>query len=132
MTFMVALLPFPGWSVAEPGQDGDVYDQFAYQEWEWRSWSPLTFKEQARRYLTQFLRGDRPSDKPATVAAEHGADVSFYWPINDETEIANDVIDGLIRDPKIVRRINEIERGWANIHDPASWQDTEVVLPRRG
>jgi hypothetical protein len=62
------------------------------------------------------VRGDWPSSKPATVAAEHGADVSFEWPINDETKIANDVIDGLVSDPEIVRRVSEIERGWPGMH----------------
>ncbi len=103
--------------VAEPGEEGNIYDQFAYQEWQWRSWSPQAHREDARRYLTTFLRGERPSEEPARVAAEHGADVSFTWPFNDETKATNDVIDRLLDDhPELVRRINEIVRGWPGRH----------------
>ena len=106
--------------VAEPGRSGEIYDGYAYREWEWQSWSPHTYREEARRYLQGFLLGDRPTDQPASVAADHGADVSFTWPFNDETKIADQVMNDLLSDPQIVTRINEIERGWLGRHEPDS------------
>ena len=115
------LVPVPErMAVAEPGHDGEIYDGYAYREWEWKSWSQQTYREEARRYFDGFLLGDRPTDKPASVAAEHGADVSFTWPFNDETKIADLVMNDLLKDPQIVKRINEIERGWLGRHDPDS------------
>ena len=115
-----ALVSVPRLVVAEPGQEGDIFDQFAYREWEWRSWSQETHREAARMYLLEFLNGARASTGPARVAAEHGADLSFAWPLNDETKVASEVIDRLLDNPETVRRISAIERSWQGMHEPGS------------
>ena len=56
----------------------------------------------------------------------------LHWPINDETEIANDVIDGLLNDPEMVRRISEIERGWPGMHEPTSGKIMMSFFRERG
>ena len=106
------IVAVPRMVVANPGQQGDIYDHFTYRDHEWLTWTPGHFVKLPGIIWARCSVVIDPNGKPAIVTAEHGANVSFVWPLNDETKIANDVIDRLLDDPKLVRRINEIERGW--------------------
>ncbi len=100
--------------VAEPGNEGDIYDGFEYYEWLWRSWTPAAHRTNAKgNYLMTLVTGVQLG-KPARVAEEHGAAVLYdlISPLNEETRIADAVIDELLDDPETVRRIVEIRRRW--------------------
>ncbi|HEY3033621.1 MAG TPA: hypothetical protein VGJ54_03045, partial [Streptosporangiaceae bacterium] len=96
---------------AEPGDEGNIYNLFAYHEWLSQAWGTEKYKVVASDYLADLLI-KRPDSKPAGVAARHGAHVSFDWKSTEENRITRSVIKDLVRDPDLVRRIAEIERGW--------------------
>ncbi len=98
---------------AEPGAESGIFDQFAYQEWEWRQpdWNEEKGRESARWLLRHFI--DRTNGAPARVAAEHGALVSIRQrPFNRETSIAWDVMENLVRDQELLGVLSDIARGW--------------------
>jgi Papain fold toxin 1, glutamine deamidase len=98
---------------AEPGAESGIFDQFAYQEWEWRQpdWNEEKSRESARWLLRHFM--DRTNGAPARVAAEHGALLSFRQrPFNRETSIAWDVMENLVRDQELLGVFSDIARGW--------------------
>jgi ribosomal-protein-alanine N-acetyltransferase len=99
--------------VAEPGDEGDIYDEFEYFARLWRSWTPAALRVHASEYFLSIF-STRPESAPAKVAAEHGAAVVFDIdsPLNEEARIAGEVIDELLRDTGIVGRITEILRNW--------------------
>ncbi len=42
----------------------------------------------------------------------------FDWPYNDETRIADAVMNELLGDPEVVHRIYQIQRNWGGTHHP--------------
>src|SRR5260370_12537370 len=102
----------PALVAAEPGQPGNIYDGFAYRQWEQQGWSPETRTEVARLFLAgPGLLGP----EPARVLAEHRAVLSGPGrdrPVNADDRIAAEVSDDLLRAPAIITRVLNIERGW--------------------
>src|SRR5260370_26820343 len=101
----------PALVAAEPGQPGNIYDGFAYRQWEQQGWSPETRTEVARLFMagTGLL-----GPEPARVLAEHRAVLSGPGrdrPVNAEDRIVAEVIDDLLRHPAIITRVLHIQRG---------------------
>src|SRR5712691_9478495 len=98
---------------AEPGADSGIFDQFAYQEWEWRQpeWDAEKSRESGRWLLRRFI--DRVNGAPARVMAEHHAVVSTgQRPFSWETSIARDVMESLVHDPELLVHLGDNARGW--------------------
>ena len=98
-----------------PEDQGAIYDAYTYYEWLWRSWTPAALRTNARVGYFVYLFSSRPETATAKVVADHSATVVFDFdsPHNEETRIADEVMDELLGDDKIVRRIAEIGRNWS-------------------
>src|SRR5260370_16253550 len=92
----------PALVAAEPGQPGNIYDGFAYRQWEQQGWSPETRTEVARLFMagTGLL-----GPEPARVLAEHRPVLSGPGrnrPVNTQDPIVPEVIHNLPPDPAIL------------------------------
>lgn len=97
---------------AEPGQPGNLYDAFSYQDWSFDLMNEVLRADEARWWLRQQLGHVGPA---SVVLREHHAYPSFDehgHPQNEEARIIDEVIADLLDDQNIVTRILNIHRGW--------------------
>src|SRR5260221_2366525 len=108
-------LVIPEVVMAEPGQPGHIYDNFAYQEWSYRPMTRAMRADEARWWLLRELgRAGLASE----VVREHHAYPSFDdddRPGNPESRIIDEVISDLLSDEEAVKRILDIHRGWETL-----------------
>ena len=97
---------------AEPGQPGNLFDAFAYQEWSFEAMNDVLRRDEARWWLVNQLSHAGPA---SVVLREHHAYPSFdehSHPQNEEARIIDQVIGDLVADQEVVTRILRIHRGW--------------------
>jgi hypothetical protein len=99
------LAPAPGRAtVADPGNDGLIYDLLAYRAWERRGWSAGKKRGYARRLLT--LSPEYATVQEILLGRNDGSSESGGS--DDILHVPNDVIDDLLQDQGIVDRIIEV------------------------
>ena len=98
--------------VAEPGQAGEVFDQFDYARWAMLPWDETARRDRATGFLANVIAGRR--GRAAGVLAEHHAEPRLVdgEEANEEARIFYGEMRDLLRDPAMVTRVLNIWRGW--------------------
>ena len=87
-----------------PGESGDIFDGFEYQEWSFANMDDVAKRDEAKWWLRQELA--KKSDAQ-DVLEKHNAFPEFDpendAPVNEEARIVDEVLDDLTADPDHVR-----------------------------